>query len=183
VGNGTGMTDQQEDLRMSTTNVPDLGSHTVAWFRSAAQLRAAESALERQGIDSRYIQVARPSVTRNRRAIDRRTWSAIGKRAAVGIVVGALIGLLVGLALGNGGTDLFAFAFALAIAGAPLGGIYVVATKLPTQEQSFDTFGGTEAATSQEEEWIAVSGPTDLQNEAVQILQEQHPVRIDGVAA
>jgi ElaB/YqjD/DUF883 family membrane-anchored ribosome-binding protein len=181
------MTDQQEDLRMSTTNVPDLGSHTVAWFRSAAQLRAAESALERQGIDSRYIQVARPSVTRNRRAIDRRTWSAIGKRAAVGvligIVVGALIGLLVGLALGNGGSDLFAFAFALGIAGAPLGGIYVVATKLPTQEQSFDTFGGTNAATPQEEEWIAVSGPADLQNEAVQILQQQHPVRIDGVAA
>lgn len=172
---------------MSTTNVPDLGSHTVAWFESSAQLRAAETALERHGIDSRYIEVARPSVRKNRRAIDRRTWASLGKRGAVGVavgvVVGALIGLLIGLALGNGGTDLFAFAFALAIAGAPLGGIYVVATKLPTQEQSFDTFGGTQRAVIDDEDWIAVGGPNDLQSEAAQILQQQHPLRIDGLAA
>ena len=172
---------------MSTTNVPDLGSHTVAWFGSSAQLRAAETALERHGIDSRYIEVARPSVSRNRRSIDRRTWASLGKRAALGVLVGstigAIIGLLIGLALGHGGWDLFAFGFALWIAGGPLGGIYMVATRLPTQEQSFDTYGGSERPATDDEEWIAVGGPNDLQSEAAQILQQQHPVRIDGLAA
>src|SRR5690606_19692141 len=94
------MSRPQEELAMSTTDVPDLGSHTVAWFRSSAEVRAAESALERDGIESHYIEVSRPPVASNRREIDRKTWGSLGTRAAVGVVIGAAIGALVGVVVG-----------------------------------------------------------------------------------
>jgi len=179
------MSRPQEELSMSTKDVPDLGSHTVAWFRSSAEVRAAESALERDGIESHYIEVSRPPVASNRREIDRKTWGSLGTRAAVGVVIGAaigaLVGVVVGLLLGNTGTDLFGFAFAGFIAGGPLGGIYTVAVRMPTQEQSFDTYGAEGAR--DESEWIAVGGPDDVQSHAAEVLQSQHPVRIDGHAA
>ena len=112
-------------------------------------------------------------------------WLALGTRAAVGVVIGAaigaLVGVVVGLLLGNTGTDLFGFAFAGFIAGGPLGGIYTVAVRMPTQEQSFDTYGAEGAR--DESEWIAVGGPDDVQSHAAEVLQSQHPVRIDGHAA
>lgn len=168
---------------MNPTDVPDTRDHTIAWFRSAADVRAAESALERSGIESRYIDVARIPTAGHRREIDRRTWSSLGVRAAVGVVVGAalgaLAGLLIGLLLGNEGTDLVGFALAGFFGGGPLGGIYMAGTRLPTEETTFDTFGGDQ----HQEEWIAISGPDDLQSEAARILQQQHPVRMDGLAA
>ncbi len=170
---------------MSTREIPDLESHTVAWFRSSAEVRAAESALERGGIEAHYIEVERPRVASNRREIDRKTWGSLGMRGLIGVVVGAVIGavvaLLIGLVLGNTGTDLFGFALAGFIAGAPLGGIYTVAVRLPAQEQSFDTYGAEGG--QRESGWIAVSGPDDVQSHAAEVLQSQHPVRLDGHAA
>jgi hypothetical protein len=166
-----------------STRIPDLRSHTVAWFRSSADVRAAESALERSGIEAKYIEVARPSARRNRREIDRKTWKNMGRRGLVGVVVGiaigALVGFLLGLVFGADGVELFAWAMAGAIPGAPLGAIYMVGTRLPVQEQTFDTYGSTPDV----EEWIAVSGPEDVQTEAARILHDQNPVRLDGVAA
>ena len=170
---------------MNTQDVPDLESHTVAWFRSSAEVRAAESALERDGIESRYIDVGRTSVRQHRREIDRKTWSSLGARGAVGVVIGAVlgavVGLVVGLLLGYSGTELFGFALAGFIAGAPLGGIYTVAVRMPANEVAFDTYGGEGGR--EEPTWIAIGGPDDVQSHAAKVLESQHPTRIDGHAA
>jgi hypothetical protein len=165
------------------TPVPDLKSHTVAWFRSRDAIRAAELALERSGIEAEFIEVARPDPRTERRKIDRRTFNALGRRMlvglALGITVGAFVGFLIGLLLGSEGFELWAFAFGGAVFGAAPGFFYTVGTKLPAQEQAFDTYGDSDRV----EPWIAVSGPDDVQNEAARILADQRPVRMDGVAA
>jgi hypothetical protein len=165
------------------TPVPDLQSHTVAWFRSRDAIRAAELALERSGIEAEFIEVARPDPRTQRRKIDRRTFSALGRRMLVGLVlgvaIGAVVGFLIGLVLGREGFEVWAFALGGAIFGAAPGFFYTVGTKLPAQEQAFDTYGDSD----REEPWIAVSGPDDLQNEAAKVLADQRPVRMDGVAA
>jgi hypothetical protein len=170
---------------MGTTDIPDLQSHTIAWFDSSDQVRAAESALERSGVESHYIEVARPSTARTRREVDRKTWSSIGTRGIIGLVVGiaagALVGFLVGLLLGYEGTDLFAWAFGGAIFSAVPGAFYMVGSRMPTQEQAFDTYGGEGGR--RDAMWIAIGGPDDVQSHAAEVLQAQHPSRIDGHAA
>lgn len=168
---------------MSDVNIPDLRSHTVAWFRTAADVRAAETELELHGIESEFIEVARPSVEAYRGEIDRRTWSSLGMRGLLGLALGAaagvLVGLLIGFLLGNRGSDLVAYALGGFIFGGPVGAFYMVGVRLPTQEQTFDTYGGDQ----EQPEWIAIGGPDEVQSHAAEVLQRQHPVRIDGHAA
>jgi len=151
---------------------------TVAWFSSNEQTRAAAVALERQGIDAIYIDVSRPPSVSDRRTIDRSSMSWMGRRAVIGAVIGAVAGVLVGLALGTlfdaEGADLVGTIMAAAIFLTPIGGFLALAVRLPVTDEVFDTFGEE----PQEQDWVAISGPKDVQDTARSVLQSLDPIRI-----
>jgi len=159
----------------------DSSSKTVAWFASKDQMRAATVALERHGIDSMYIDMARtPSVT-NRRGIDRSSMSWMGRRAAVGAVLGAMAGVVVGLVLGTifdaEGMDLFAAVMGAVIFLTPIGGFLGLATRLPVTDEAFDTFGKEPEG----EDWLSITGPKEVQDAARELLESLDAVRISAV--
>lgn len=156
----------------------DLESHTVAWFSSPGQVRTAAVALERHGVDSMYIDVARTPSHEDRRRIDRSSMNWMGRCALVGVpiglVLGALVGLGVGALLGVVGTELVGTTVALAAFGAPLGGFLAVVTRLPVTDEAYDTFASVEP----EDEWISVAGPAAVQELAWSVLDHLHPLHL-----
>jgi hypothetical protein len=123
----------------------------VASFDSAEQAREAMIALEQAGIEARQIDLADGHVTaptRGRtRAQDREVFAEGAKRyvgtGVIGAVVGAAIAVGVVLALDLGSP--LVSGLAAGIGGALFGfwaaAYYGVATRLPVNEEVFDTFG------------------------------------------
>lgn len=160
---------------MSSQNTPN---ETVAWFETLDEVRAAQVHLERRGIDAVHIRVANHPTVADRRRVDRRFGSWLGKRALIGaligVVVGALIGVGAGLLLGATGAELTPYAMAGAIFGVAPGFFYTVGTRLPAAPEAFDTFGDEPEGDT----WLAVSGSSDLQRQAVEALNELEPTRL-----
>jgi hypothetical protein len=129
----------------------------VASFDSAEQAREAMIALEQAGIEARQIDLTDGHVTtatRGRtRAQDREVFAEGAKRyvgtGIIGAVVGAAIAVGVVLALGIGSP--LVSGLAAGIGGALFGfwaaAYYGVATRLPVNEEVFDTFGPGEETT------------------------------------
>jgi len=153
-------------------------TETVAWFDSLDQVRAAQVQLERRGIDAVNIRVAQNTTVADRRRADRRFGGWLGRRALVGAVIGAALGALVGLGagalLGAEAGALAAYAMAGAIFGVAPGFFYTVGTRLPASPDAFDTFGDDPPGDT----WVAVSGPHELQQTAVEVLNELGPTRL-----
>jgi hypothetical protein len=155
-------------------------ARTVAWFSSNEEVRAATVALERHGIDSVHIDVARAPSVSDRRRIDRSSMSWMGRRAVVGGAIGALVGLVIGLTLGSWfdakGVDLVGAIIAAVIFLTPIGGFLALATGLPVTDEVFDTFGHEPEG----QDWVSVGGPKDVQDAAASVLQSLDPVRISA---
>lgn len=153
---------------------------TVAWFSSLEEVRAVEIDLERHGVDSVHVVLPEVDSRPDRRAIDRRTGNwALSKfvvGAVVGAVIGAVIGLLLGLWLMDTGSEVALFAMGGAIFGVAPGFFYGVATRLPAEPETFDTFADDSKGTS----WIAVSGPEDVRRSAADVIRSHGPTNLTG---
>lgn len=161
---------------MSDVDTPT--ERTIAWFRTLEEVRAAEVALERSGVDAVHISVQGVDSVPTRRDVDRRSFGWMGRRAAIGAVIGAVLGALVGLGigalLGYGGGDLFGFVLAGTIFGVAPGFFYTVGTRLPAEAETFDTF----ADDSPGDIWIAVVGPPEVRRAALNVLEGLQPTRV-----
>lgn len=154
---------------------------TVAWFQEYDQVRSAEVELERNGIDPVNVRISTPDTTADRRAIDRRSMGWIGRRALIGAIIGAALGAAIGTAIGaalNGWTsDVVFFTVGGLIFGTPPGFFYAVGTRLPASPEAFDTFGDEEPGAA----WIAVTGPSEVRDEAAQVLEGLQPLKLQRV--
>lgn len=152
---------------------------TIAWFPTLEDVRAAQVALERDGVDAVHISVQAVDTVPNRRDVDRRTFRWLTRRAvvgaAIGVVLGALIGLGLAALLGYEGSDVIGFVLAGAIFGFAPGFFYTVGTRLPAESETFDTF----ADDTPGDVWIAVSGPPEVRDAASAVLDELGPARIE----
>lgn len=161
---------------MSDSNTPV--ERTVAWFETLDEVRAAELALEGQGVDAANISLQRVDPVGNRRDIDRRTLGWAGRRALIGGIVGPMLGAAVavgiGAALGYRGGSLLIFAMVGAVFGFGPGFYYAVGSRLPVKPQTFDTF----ADDTPGDTWIAVSGPVEVRELAVSVLKDLQPTKI-----
>lgn len=160
---------------MSST--PHAG-RTIAWFDSLEEVRDAELQLERSGIDAVNISVKAIDSVDHRRDMDNRTWGWIGRRAAIGVVIGVVIGALIGLFAGwqldSSTSELWLYAMGGAVFGAAPGFFYNVGARLPAEAATFDTF----ADDADDDVWIAVAGPPETREKAVDVLSALHPTRI-----
>ena len=151
---------------------------TVAWFATLEQVRAAEVALERHGVDAVHISVQAIDSVGSRRKSDRRAFRWCGRRVVVGAVIGAVIGALIGLALAvaldYSGSDVWAFAMAGGIFGVAPGFFYTADSRLPAEPETFDTFADEPSGPT----WIAVGGPDEVRRAATEGLVGLHPTRI-----
>jgi hypothetical protein len=156
-------------------------TRTIAWFTTLEDVRAAQLALERNGVDAVHISVQGVDTVPNRRDVDRRTFRWLTRRAVVGAVVGVVVGALIGLGLaallGYAGSDAIGFILAGSIFGFAPGFFYAVGTRLPAESETFDTF----ADDSPGEVWIAVSGTPEVRDRASAVLDELGPARIQTV--
>ncbi|HTO01184.1 MAG TPA: hypothetical protein VL068_10960 [Microthrixaceae bacterium] len=154
------------------------GEHTVAFFASIDKARHAVLALERNGIDSSYITVARKPASEDRVLVDKRSMAWMAKLAVLGTVGGALLGAVIGilivLVIGAEGTALVAGVISGVIFGAFAGGFCLVALQLPVNEESYDMFGGEPSGS----DWIAVSGPSEVREKASSVLRNLSPLQM-----
>ncbi|MGB3410427.1 MAG: hypothetical protein WBA45_04460 [Microthrixaceae bacterium] len=172
-------TDPPEKLE---PGVPKSNDHTIAWFSSIDQARHAVLALERNGVDSSYIEVATKPTSEDRNLVDKRSMAWMGKLAVVGVIggilIGAIIAVLIVVIVGAEGVGLVAGVIAGAVFGAFAGGFYSVAVQLPVSEGSFDTFGGEPTGS----DWVAVGGPSEVQQKASAVLGDLHPLQLKDAA-
>lgn len=168
--------------RTDPPEILESSNHTVAWFASIDQARHAVLALERNGIDSSYIEAARKPTVEDRVLVDKRSMAWLGKLAGMGVVggmlLGAIIAILIVVIIGAEGTALIAAVIAGATFGAFAGGFYLVASHLPVGEDSYDMFGGEPRGA----DWIAVGGPSEVQRKASSVLSDLHPIRLKDAA-
>lgn len=157
-------------------------ARTVAWFDRLEDVRAAEVALERHGIEPTNVVVRGVDTVQDRGSADRRAFGWLGRRVAVGAVIGAVIGAAVGAGLGAllgySGSDLVAFVLAGTVFGIAPGFFYTAGSRLPARSEVFDTF----ADESPFDHAIEVLGPPETLERAELVLASLDPVRIDRAA-
>ncbi len=171
--------EQPEPLESGEHNV---GAHVVAWFTSMDEVRHAVLALERNGVDSTYIEMARRSPREGSMLSDKRSMARLAKLALLGALGGSAlvagVAVLVALILGLDGSTIAAVAIAGAIFGAFAGGFCLPVVQTPVNAASFDTFGGE----PQGSDWIAVGGPNEVQQKAVSVLGDLKPIQLSEAA-
>lgn len=158
------------------------GEHTVAWFSSIDKARHAVLALERNGVDSSYIEVAKRPTREDRVLVDKLSMAWMAKLGIAGVfgglVLGAAIGSLIVVIIGAEGAALAAGAIAGAVFGAFAGSFCLLAVELPVNSGSYDTFGGEPSGS----DWVAVGGPSEVQKRASAVFDSLHPIQMSEAA-